>query len=128
MQRIKALVKEPGQSWRLREIDNTLEAFQQIVGGYIEQITLDDNVILIVNEEGKLRGLAPNFMIPGDMVVGTAIMTYSKSDEFEDIPNIDDIEAALDRGESIFLAARIGGKMSALGILEGEKTCKTKKS
>lgn len=38
---ILAVVKEPGQSPRVEPLfDNTLEAFQQAVGGYIETVTI----------------------------------------------------------------------------------------
>ena len=39
------------------EIENTLEALQREVGGYIEVVNLGDNYVLICDEEGKLKGL-----------------------------------------------------------------------
>ena len=39
------------------EIENTLEALQREVGGYIETVYLGDNYILICDEEGKLKAL-----------------------------------------------------------------------
>lgn len=42
-------------------IPNNLAALQEIVGGWIEGVTLrDDGTHLYCNEEGKLRGLPPN--------------------------------------------------------------------
>ena len=35
-----------------REIDNTLEALQNEVGGYIETVTLKDDLVIICNEDG----------------------------------------------------------------------------
>lgn len=128
MQKIKVLVKEPNQPWHLREIDNTLEAFQKIVGVYIEQITLDDHVILLCNEEGKLRRLEPNFGLAGDMIVGTAILTFSKSDEFEDVPGLDGLEKAIANGDVVHIALGLHGRTYSAGTLEGEEQCKTKKS
>lgn len=45
---------------QIAEIDHTLEAMQELVGGYIEAIPLDDEVVIVCNEEGKLMGLQPN--------------------------------------------------------------------
>lgn len=42
-----------------RDIDNTLEAMQEIVGGYIEVVPLSDRLLVVCNEEGKLMGLPP---------------------------------------------------------------------
>lgn len=59
-----------------------LTAMQEIVGGYIEFFYLPDGICLVVNEEGKLRGLPPNFLatdlchITGkpETIVGNAIL------------------------------------------------------
>ncbi len=40
--------------------DFSLEEVQKIVGGYIEVVGLSDGNILVLNEEGKLYGLAEN--------------------------------------------------------------------
>lgn len=57
----KVLLVEPQKRPRVVEIDDTLDALQELVGGYIESIyPFDDEVALICNEEGKLRGLPLN--------------------------------------------------------------------
>lgn len=38
----------------------TLEEMQAIVGGYVEQVWLDENTTMFLNEEGKLEGLPFN--------------------------------------------------------------------
>lgn len=40
--------------------DFKLEELQEIVGGFIEVVTLSDNKIMVVNEEGKIEGLPKN--------------------------------------------------------------------
>lgn len=40
--------------------DYQLDELQEIVGGYIEVVYLADGRIMVLNEEGKLRGLAYN--------------------------------------------------------------------
>ena len=57
---MRVLVVEPEQRPQEKEIDNSLEAMQQIVGGYIQSIPLDNSVALVCNEEGKLEDLPPN--------------------------------------------------------------------
>ena len=41
--------------------DFTLEEMQSIVGGYIEQVELDEETTMVVNEEGKLMMLPFSF-------------------------------------------------------------------
>ncbi len=55
-------------------IENTLRVFQQMVGGFIEVIDVSDTVCILVNEEGKLNGLAPNRRFGGDILVGTILV------------------------------------------------------
>lgn len=58
---MRAVIAEPGKEARIEEIENELQALQEIVGGYIEVVhPFRAPVCLIVNEEGKLMGLAPN--------------------------------------------------------------------
>lgn len=70
--RIKCLLVEPYELPKEIEIDNTLEAKQKLVGGYIEQAFLpkDDSVVLICNEEGKINGMKPNRDIGHDIIFG----------------------------------------------------------
>ena len=42
----------------------SLEQMQEVVGGYIEQVTLENKQTFIVNEEGRLRHLPVNPFYP----------------------------------------------------------------
>ena len=80
---ILVVIKEPGQPPRVEPLfDNTLEAFQEAVGGYIEAVTIADDVVLICNEEGWLRGLPINTRVAGTTFVGTVIVAGVKGEEF----------------------------------------------
>lgn len=57
---MRILVVEPERRPESREIDGTLEAMQGIVGGLIQPIYLDDFVVLVCNDEGKLMNLPAN--------------------------------------------------------------------
>ena len=43
------LKKEPGKDPMLTDIDNTLESFQKNVGGYIETVTLTEELVNVCN-------------------------------------------------------------------------------
>lgn len=58
------------------DMPNTLEAFQEAVGGYIQYIYLGGGILLICNEEGVLRRLPENYRagkICGEAHVATRI-------------------------------------------------------
>ena len=62
-EKIKVLALLPMELPKKIELDNTLEAMQNFVGGLIECITLSDTgsaVTLVCNDEGKLLGLPLN--------------------------------------------------------------------
>lgn len=54
------LVVEPEHKPEVREINDSLKEMQGIVGGLIQPIYLDDSVVLICNDEGKLMNLPAN--------------------------------------------------------------------
>lgn len=79
---INVLIVEPNELPYEKEIPNTLEAKQEIVGGYIECTSLldDDSVSIICNEEGKINGLPLNRCIGHDIIAGTFIIA---GDDYE---------------------------------------------
>lgn len=81
-QLILAVVKEPGKEARMETIGNSLEALQAAVGGYIERVTVAEDLVLIVNEEGRLKGLPVNCRVLGHDLVGTVVAVGVKGEEF----------------------------------------------
>ena len=57
---MQVLVIEPERRPKVRDIDGSLKSMQEIVGGLIQPIYLDDSVALICNDEGKLMNLPAN--------------------------------------------------------------------
>ena len=58
---MKVLVVRPMELPAVQEIDHTLSAMQELVGGTIQAVyPFDDPVALIANDEGKLLGLPLN--------------------------------------------------------------------
>ena len=86
---MKALLLD-GSGARAIDIENKLEAFQEAVDGYIETVTLvPDEVVMIVNEEGLLRGLGINPLataLYGSAIVGVTVVVGIDGEEFCDVP------------------------------------------
>lgn len=68
------IIKPDGQV--ATEIDPkqiTLAKAQEIVGGYVERIKLLDGSVMLVNEEGKMHSLPPNWAATAMYARGTAV-------------------------------------------------------
>lgn len=91
-EKIKVIIKRPGEKdGREVTIENTLRAFQELVGGYIETVPAGSGEIVICNEEGKNRNLQKNFILGMgfpfiDVICGTAVICGTDGDEFDDVP------------------------------------------
>lgn len=77
-----AIIKRPGQPAFRREIDNTLEALQELVGGYIETVSIPGSIVMIVNEEGKILRLSINFHLNCGLIHGTAVFVSVNGEDF----------------------------------------------
>lgn len=85
---MKAIRKKPGCEPEIIEVDNTLAALQQEVGGYIETVSIAD-VVIICNEEGRLCGLPYNCRFVGVDFIGTILVVGRDRDEFCGVPEAD---------------------------------------
>ena len=75
--KISVLLVEPNKYPKMIEIDDTLEAMQEVVGGDIEEyMPFEDEVAIICNEEGKVNGLTPNRAVYGEPQ--TVEMTFAE--------------------------------------------------
>lgn len=95
---MKVLVIEPGMSPEVRDIENTLEAKQQIVGGLIQMLcppSHPDDAVIICNDEGKLLNMEPNRYVrledgtPYDVIAGPMIILRAPFDS-EDFSELTD--------------------------------------
>lgn len=88
---MRVLVKNPGEDPKTMVITNNLHLLQQLVDGPIEVHTLTDGLVMIVNEEGKLKNLEPNFYVDRlkDTILGTAIFCGEDGEDFADIDEHD---------------------------------------
>lgn len=66
--------------------EHSLENVQQFVGGYIEAIRVNESITMWLNEEGKMQGLEPNFVLVNkdvtvaDTVVGNVLIAGTDSE------------------------------------------------
>lgn len=83
MEQIQGLLCHRCGKMQRVSIPNRLEAFQEMVGGRIETVTIAESLVLICNEEGKLLKLEPNthfYTINGDF-----LLVGENGDEFGDL-------------------------------------------
>lgn len=81
VEKIKILIVEPTLDPYVKEVENTLEKKQKIVGGLIEFVELEDDIDLICNEKGKIYNLPMNRIIKNDIICGTFIIAGQKNGE-----------------------------------------------
>lgn len=97
--KIKCIIKRPDEEFgHMTSVSATLKNLQKNVGGYIETVTLynmtpvgpgeisSSGLVIICNEEGRLKGLPHNCNVMGVDFVGDIIAIGFKGDDFCDIP------------------------------------------
>ena len=88
---MKVLIKNIGENTKITDIENDLQSLQNLVGGYIEALPLTKDVLLICNEEGKLKGLPVNFniVINGkiESIVGNVFFVGKNDSDFDSLTN-----------------------------------------
>ena len=94
-EKISVVLVEPGKYPKLVEIEDTLEAMQETVDGYIEEyMPFDDEVAIVCNEEGKVNGLPLNRAVYGkdkeilDIIAGKFFIAYApaEAENFQNMP------------------------------------------
>lgn len=82
---MNVVVKEPGKKIKKIAIKNDLESLQELIGGYIECVPLDEDITIICDEEGKLKGLQPNIDIEYDIICGTVVFVGNDGEDFRSL-------------------------------------------
>lgn len=78
----KIVVIEPTKQPEIREMPElTLEIMQEIVGGYIQVVDCGKNILLVCDEEGKLKEKEFNFITSSDIIVGTVFFCKGEGSE-----------------------------------------------
>ena len=83
---IRMVVKDPGGLFRQVYGDDTLETYQHLVGGCFETVRLFTDMIMLVNNEGRINGMPYNMDIRGIKVFGPAVFVGVAGEDFADCP------------------------------------------
>ena len=90
--KMRVLIKRPDEQFgHVTNISNTLENMQRTVEGYIETIKIAESpdgkpIILVCNEEGKLKELEHNIYLWDEEIVGTFFLCSSDYENLTDLP------------------------------------------
>lgn len=87
MRKIKVIIKRPGEKPRTTWISDRLENLQKTVEGYIETVTVCTDLVIICNEEGRIRDLPYNCTILGADFFGTILLAGINGEEFGNVPD-----------------------------------------
>lgn len=92
---IRVLLVKPGEKAEMVDMGEDLDSMQQMVGGMIEEyMPFEDDVAIVCNDEGKMRGMPLNRGIRGengalqDIIAGPFFVCYApiESEKFLSLP------------------------------------------
>lgn len=71
-EKIRCILVKVFEQPKVVEIEKNLSTLQKYVGGLIDIVELEDDVDIIINDEGKLLSLSPNLVLYEfrDIIVG----------------------------------------------------------
>lgn len=84
--KISVFIKEPFKAPRHVNISPSLENLQKTVGGNIEVVRLSADMVMLCDEEGKLKNTKYNFKLFGDHIFGPVIFAGISGEKFSDVP------------------------------------------
>ncbi|GAB1813789.1 hypothetical protein MUNTM_28280 [Mycobacterium sp. MUNTM1] len=111
---IRALIIQPDNTYEIREIDQNLSGFQELVGGEYVEPYVTDHCILWVDEESKPKGLPMNElatylwwnldpdMESRDVLQGPIFVTGVSNEAMESDPVSDAVIDLFERMERIY--------------------------
>ena len=122
---MQVIIVEPRKKPEVREIGDSLESMQEIVGGLIEAVyPFDEPVALIANEEGKLLNLPLNRALRDDegnvydIISGTFFVCAAApdSDRFADLTD-QEVKTYMERFAMPEMFLNVGGDLFVLPYL-----------
>lgn len=85
-EKIKVIVKRVGEDPVVEEVENRLGALQDLVGGYLEAVTIATDMCALVDEEGLLKGKKYNCDVCNYPLFGTIVLVGVDGENFVDCP------------------------------------------
>ena len=81
---MRAVLKKPNRNPSVINIDNTLKDIQCAVGGHFEALvySYEYALLMLCDEEGKIKGLDYNFKLDPDDIVGNVLFVSAAGEEF----------------------------------------------
>ena len=67
-------------------ISSDLEAMQALVGGYLQELAISSDVVILCDEEGKLKGKPYNCTFRAQNLVGTVVFIGVETEDGASIP------------------------------------------
>lgn len=80
-----AQIKAGSRSIDVMTVYNSLEVFQELVGGYIECVVLPHNIVMVVNDEGAINDNEYNLTYNGNHIFGDIFFIGEDGDDFTDL-------------------------------------------
>lgn len=85
MKKLKCIIKMPGEEYgTMTTIPDDLTTLQAAVTGYIETVTISNKLIILCDEEGRLKGYPHNCTIAGIDFCGPIVAVGSDGEDFAD--------------------------------------------
>lgn len=123
---MRIVVVDPFKSPEVKEIADTLEAMQSVVGGTIQALyPFEDLVAIVANDEGKMLGLLPNRGLRDDdgelydIICGTFFICGLTEDNFGSLTE-EQVEKFVKEYETPELFMKICGDVFALPLTTEE--------
>jgi len=132
-EKLTVLIIEPEKKPYVKEIDSGLKSLQSVVDGDIETFyPTEDDVVFIVNEEGKISGLPLNRGIRSDegelvdIIAGTFMIAGLGEDNFASLSQ-DMIDKYSEKYKNPEMFLRINGELHVLPMTETKEQKNTDK-
>ena len=84
--RIKVLIIEPGKAPRQARVSSTPEEIQKIIGGYVEETHVCEDLVVLSRSDGWFCDLKACCEICGAVFFGTVILCGKQKGAYSDLP------------------------------------------
>ena len=85
MSKLSCVVVPVGQKPYVQEIEHEIRNLQELVGGYIEVLRLSPSILLICDEEAKLKGREGNRHVGPEIIAGQFIVVGDAGETFRSL-------------------------------------------